>query len=155
MLRDFWISELRTLLNSVTPSILCKNLISDLAFVIAFFQSLPKIKASKRLHGDIYPGAHGLPGPMNLGGPWNSGGPSSSVRRILKREGGQKIWEEQSSELEIVPLKFSPIFRPKLGEEQNKKRSSIKKKRSSSFVWSNLTPNLQRGGAMPQVCLLF
>ena len=29
MLRDFPISELRTLLNSVTPSILRKNLISD------------------------------------------------------------------------------------------------------------------------------
>ena len=29
MLRDFRISELRTLLNSVTPSILRKNLISD------------------------------------------------------------------------------------------------------------------------------
>ena len=29
MLRDFWTSELRTLLNSVTPSIFRKNLISD------------------------------------------------------------------------------------------------------------------------------
>ena len=28
-LRDFWISELRTLLNSVTPSILRKNLLSN------------------------------------------------------------------------------------------------------------------------------
>ena len=52
---------------------------------------------------------------------------SSSVRRILKRGGQkfQKIWEEQRSESEIVPLKFSPIFRPKSGEEQ-KKRSSLK-----------------------------
>ena len=37
----------------------------------------------------------------------------------------QKIWEEQRSESEIVPLKFSPIFRQKLGGEQ-KKRSSLK-----------------------------
>ena len=52
-----------------------------------------------------------------------SGGLSSSVRRILKREGQdfQKFWEEQRSESDIVPLKFSPMFRPKLGEEQKKK----------------------------------
>ena len=50
------------------------------------------------------------------------------------RKGGgqkfQKIWEQQRSESEIVPLKFSPIFRPKLGEEQKKtkktNRSSLK-----------------------------
>ena len=30
----------------------------------------------------------------------------------------QKIWEEQRSESEIVPLKFSRIFRPNTGEEQ-------------------------------------
>ena len=48
---------------------------------------------------------------------------SSSVRRILKRGGQelQKIWEVERSESEIVPLKISPIFRPKLGEEQKKK----------------------------------
>ena len=33
----------------------------------------------------------------------------------------QKIWGEQRSESEIVPSKMSPIFRPKLGEEQKKK----------------------------------
>ena len=49
---------------------------------------------------------------------------ASSVRRILKR-GGRKF-EENRSESEIVPLKFSPILRPKLGEEQKKKRSSVK-----------------------------
>ena len=38
--------------------------------------------------------------------------------------GGQKIREEERSESEIVPLKFGPIFRPNLGEEQKK----IKKK---------------------------
>ena len=45
---------------------------------------------------------------------------SSSVRRILKRgsQKFQRIWEEQRSESEIVPLKFSPIFRPNTGEEQ-------------------------------------
>ena len=50
-----------------------------------------------------------------------------SVRKILKKGGQelQKIWEEQRSEREIVPLKFCPIFRPKLGEEQKKKRSSF------------------------------
>ena len=58
-------------------------------------------------------------------------GTSSSVRRILKRGGGggqkfQKIWEEQRSESEVVPLKFSLIFRPNLGEEHKKKRSSLK-----------------------------
>ena len=41
----------------------------------------------------------------------------SSVPRILKG-GAQKIWEDQKSESEIALLKFSPIFRPKLGEEQ-------------------------------------
>ena len=38
----------------------------------------------------------------------------------------QKIWEEQRSESEVVPLKFSLIFRPNLGEEHKKKRSSLK-----------------------------
>ena len=53
---------------------------------------------------------------------------ASSVRRILKRGGQkfQKIWEEQRSESEVVPFKFSLIFRPNLGEEQKKKRSSLK-----------------------------
>ena len=52
----------------------------------------------------------------------------SSVRRILKRGGQkfQKIWEEQRSESEVVPLKFSLIFRPNLGEEHKKRRSSLK-----------------------------
>ena len=50
---------------------------------------------------------------------------TSSVRRILKR-GGPKIWEEQRSESEVVLLKFSLIFRPNLGEEHKKKRSSLK-----------------------------
>ena len=41
---------------------------------------------------------------------------------ILKRgsQEFQKILEEQTSESEIVSLKFSPIFRPKLREEQKK-----------------------------------
>ena len=47
----------------------------------------------------------------------------------MKKKGGgqkfQKIWKEQRSESEIVPLKFSPIFLPKSGEEQTK-RSSLK-----------------------------
>ena len=47
MLRDFRISELRTLLNSVTPSILRKNLNWTFSFVIAFFRSLPKIHDHK------------------------------------------------------------------------------------------------------------
>ena len=38
----------------------------------------------------------------------------------------QKIWEEQRSESEVVPLKFSLIFRPNLGEEHKNKRSSLK-----------------------------
>ena len=48
----------------------------------------------------------------------------SSVRRILKRGGQkfQKIWEEQRSESEVVPLKFSLIFLPNLGEEHKKKK---------------------------------
>ena len=33
----------------------------------------------------------------------------------------QKIWEEQRSASEVVPLKFSLIFRPNLGEEHKKK----------------------------------
>ena len=50
--------------------------------------------------------------------------PLSSVRRILKRGGGQKfqkIWQEQRSKTEIVPPRSSPKFRPKSGEEQKKK----------------------------------
>ena len=48
MLRDFRISELRAMLNSVTLLILCKNLrkkivFLKLALVITFFQSFPKI----------------------------------------------------------------------------------------------------------------
>ena len=43
MLRDFQISELRTLLNNVTLSILRKNLIRTLALAIALFRSLSKI----------------------------------------------------------------------------------------------------------------
>ena len=39
MFRDFQLSELCTLLNSVTPSILRKNLISDVAFVIALVEA--------------------------------------------------------------------------------------------------------------------
>ena len=52
----------------------------------------------------------------------NTLAPASSVRRILKRWGQklQKIWEKHRSEFEIVSLKFRPIFRPKLGEEQKK-----------------------------------
>ena len=49
----------------------------------------------------------------------------SSVRRILKRGGGQKlqkIWEEHRSEFEIVTLKFHPSFRPNSGEEHKKKK---------------------------------
>ena len=40
MLRDFQISEPHTLLNSVTPSIVCKNLVSDAydVLVIMMFQ---------------------------------------------------------------------------------------------------------------------
>ena len=59
-------------------------------------------------------------------------GTSSSVRRILKRGGGggarnfRKILEEQRSETEIVTSKISPIFGPKLGEKQQKKRFSLK-----------------------------
>ena len=73
----------------------------------------------------------------------------------------QKIWEEQRSELEIVPLKIRPIFRPNLGEKQ-KKDFSLKLSQISSAMprlvaqnvpsaWSNFMPNLQRGGA----CLNF
>ena len=65
-------------------------------------------------------------------------------------------------------LKFVPIFRPKLGEEQ-KKRSSLKFRpivspnvdasqnethKTLPFAWSNVMPNIQRG-AMPQFCKLF
>ena len=100
----------------------------------------------------------------------------------MKRGGGggggqkfQKIWEEQRSESEVVPLKSSLIFRPNLGEEHKKKRSSLKfrpifrpnlgeeqKKKKvftqgpsrfspeltqiSSQKPESLMPNLQRGG---------
>ena len=94
----------------------------------------------------------------------------------MKRGGQkfQKIWEEQRSESEVVPLKFSLIFRPNLGEEHKKKRSSLKfrpifrpnlgeeqKKKVftqgpsrflpeltqiSSQKPESLMPNLQRGG---------
>ena len=44
MLRDFQISELRSMLNSVTPLILRKNLFRTLALVIALFWSLALIR---------------------------------------------------------------------------------------------------------------
>ena len=43
MLRDFRMSELRTLLNSVTLSILCKTSLRKLALVVALFRPLSKI----------------------------------------------------------------------------------------------------------------
>ena len=49
MLRDFRISELRTLVNSVIPSILRKNLIRTLAFAIALLRSLPMIHDQVRM----------------------------------------------------------------------------------------------------------
>ena len=85
----------------------------------------------------------------------------------------QKIWEEQRSESEVVPLKFSLIFRPNLGEEQKKKVcTQIPSHFSAKFRWrakkkvftqgpsrfspeltqissqkpESLMPNLQRGG---------
>ena len=60
----------------------------------------------------------------------------SSVRRILQRGGGQELqknFEEQRSESEIVPPKISPIFCPKLGEEQKKVFTQI---------WSDFLPKL-------------
>ena len=83
--------------------------------------------------------------------------PVSSVRRILKRGGGQnfqKIWQEQRSETEIVPPKFSQNIRPKSGEEQKKGLHSnlvqifaqnqvkSKKKRSSLKFSPNFRPKL-------------
>ena len=47
----------------------------------------------------------------------------SSVRRILKRW-GPEISENLRRATEIVPSKISPIFRPKLGEEQKQKKRS-------------------------------
>ena len=47
------------------------------------------------------------------------------------RGGGQEIWEEQRSESEIVPSKISSIFCSKLGKEQKRKR-----KKSSSLIFS-------------------
>ena len=66
----------------------------------------------------------------------------------------QKIWEEQRSESEVVPLKFSLIFRPNLGEEQKKKkvftqgpsRFSSELTQISSQKPESMMPNLQRGG---------
>ena len=67
----------------------------------------------------------------------------------------QKIWEEQRPESEIVPLKFSWIFCPKLGEERKKKvfiqiqldfspkiRWRAKKKRSSLKCSPIFRPNV-------------
>ena len=53
---------------------------------------------------------------------------ASTVRKILKRGGGQKlqkIWEEHRSEFEIVTLRFRPIFRPKSGEDQKKEKKGL------------------------------
>ena len=87
--------------------------------------------------------------------------PGSSVRRILKRGGQkfQKICEEQKSESEVVPLKFSLIFRPNLGEEQKKKKRSLLKvhpvfhPNSLKFPAKSLMPNLQRGGGHASILL--
>ena len=90
---------------------------------------------------------------------------SSSVRRILNRGGQkfQKIWEEQRSESEVVPLKFSLIFRPNLGEEQKKKKKKVFTQGPSRFSPEltqissqkpeSLMPNLQRGGGHASILL--
>ena len=52
----------------------------------------------------------------------------SSVRRILKREGPRTSKNLRGTKIRmkrIVPLKFSPIFCPKLGEEQKKKEKGL------------------------------
>ena len=73
----------------------------------------------------------------------------------------QKIWEEQRSESEVVPLKFSLIFRPNLGEEQKKKKKVFTQgpSRFSPELTqiSSQKPDAQltKGGAMPQFCSLY
>ena len=82
----------------------------------------------------------------------------------------QKIWEEQRSESKIVPLKFSRIFRPKLGEEQKKKKGLHSNSvRFFAQTWvqplKNCTEHtlcvikayaqLAKGRAVPQFCILF
>ena len=53
---------------------------------------------------------------------WKGGGPKIS-----------EIWEEQRSESEVVPLKFRPIFRPNIGEEQKKKKKKVFTQGQSRF----------------------
>ena len=88
----------------------------------------------------------------------------SSARRIFERGGGAGNLKIKKTKSKISPLRISPVFGPKLGEDQQSsslKFSSvfgpklgedqkIKNKRSSPrfcpFVYSNFLPKLQRVG---------
>ena len=109
---------------------------------------------------------------------WNR--PTAVAYAGFWKRGGQKlqnIWEEHTSEFEIVILKFRPIYLSKSGEEK-KKSSSLKfcpsflpksgeeqKKKKKVFTQisshvfepylQTLMPNLQRGGAHASILLTF
>ena len=93
-----------------------------------------------------------------------------SVRRIFER-GGLENLIIMKTERNISPLRISPFFCPKLGEDRKKIRSSLKispvfgpklgqdqtNRSLPTFClieWSDSLPKIQRG-AMPQFCILF
>ena len=45
----------------------------------------------------------------------------SGVRRIFEREGWAENWRIMKTKRKISPLRISPFFCPKLGEDQKKK----------------------------------
>ena len=67
--------------------------------------------------------------------------------------------------MNIVSLQFSPIFRPKLGEDKKEKRSSFqfssiflgvgqKQRYSPTMCVLKASAQLTKGGGMPQFCIL-
>ena len=66
---------------------------------------------------------------------------TSSVRRIFKKRRPENL-KIMKTKSKISPLKFSPVFGPKLGEDQKKDLHPD----SVLFVCSNFLPKLQRKG---------
>ena len=91
---------------------------------------------------------------------------SSSVRRIFERGGARKFRKFENNEEFFHP---ESVRFPAQNLVKTKKQSlhsnlvrflaknwvKAKKRHSPPFVCSNLLPKLQKGGGMPQFCILF
>ena len=73
------------------------------------------------------------------------------VRRIFERAGARKFKYNEDQKKIFFSLRFSPVFGPKLGEDQKKSFSLG----FSPVLCPNFLPKLQTGGrAMPQFCII-